>query len=62
MALGADVSKCQVHFRPGECEYWEARVDEGHDLAGRIWTDSCLPLIRSGRADLVEWMRILAVG
>jgi hypothetical protein len=37
-----------------ECEYWEARVDEGYDLPGRIWTDSCLPLIRSGRAELVE--------
>jgi len=37
-----------------ECEYWEARVNAGDDLAGRIWTDSCLPIIRSGRLDLVE--------
>jgi glyoxylase-like metal-dependent hydrolase (beta-lactamase superfamily II) len=37
-----------------ECEYWEARVDDGDDLAGRIWTDSCLPLIRAGRVDLFE--------
>src|SRR5262249_59355328 len=37
-----------------ECEYWEAQVNEGNDLAGRIWTDSCLPLIRSGRVEQVE--------
>ena len=37
-----------------ECEYWEAQVNAGNDLAGRIWTDSCLPVLRSGRAELVE--------
>jgi glyoxylase-like metal-dependent hydrolase (beta-lactamase superfamily II) len=37
-----------------ECEYWEDQVNKGYDLPGRIWTDSCLPLIRSGRAELVE--------
>jgi glyoxylase-like metal-dependent hydrolase (beta-lactamase superfamily II) len=37
-----------------ECEYWEEQVNKGHDLAGRIWMDSCLPLIRAGRAELVE--------
>jgi glyoxylase-like metal-dependent hydrolase (beta-lactamase superfamily II) len=37
-----------------ECEYWEAQVKKGNDLAGRIWTDSCLPILQSGRAELVE--------
>ena len=46
--------KARYIFGRVECEYWEARVNEGDDLAGRIWTDSCLPLIRSGRAELLE--------
>jgi glyoxylase-like metal-dependent hydrolase (beta-lactamase superfamily II) len=37
-----------------ECEYWEDQVNKGHDLAGRIWMDSCLPLIHAGRTELVE--------
>lgn len=37
-----------------ECEYWEAQVKNGNDLAGRIWTDSCLPVLSAGRANLVE--------
>jgi len=37
-----------------ECEYWEAQVKKGDDLAGRIWTDSCLPILESGQAELVE--------
>jgi len=37
-----------------ECEYWEEQVNKGDDLAGRIWTDSCLPILRCGRAELVE--------
>ena len=37
-----------------ECEFWEAQVNKGNDLAGRIWMDSCLPILQSGRAELVE--------
>ena len=37
-----------------ETEHWEAQVKKGDDLAGRIWTDSCLPILQSGLADLVE--------
>ena len=37
-----------------ECEYWEAQVKKGDDLAGRIWVDSCLPVLQSGQAELVE--------
>ncbi len=37
-----------------ECEYWQAQVNKGDDLAGRIWIDSCLPILQSGRAELVE--------
>lgn len=37
-----------------ECEYWEAQAKNGDDLAGRIWMDSCVPVLQSGRADLVE--------
>jgi glyoxylase-like metal-dependent hydrolase (beta-lactamase superfamily II) len=37
-----------------ECEYWESQVNKGDDLAGRIWTDSCLPILQCGRVDLVE--------
>jgi len=46
--------KARYIFGRVECEYWEDQVNKGHDLAGRIWADSCLPLIRSGRAELVE--------
>ena len=46
--------KAKYIFGRIECEYWEAQVNKGNDLAGRIWTDSCLPILRSGQADLVE--------
>jgi glyoxylase-like metal-dependent hydrolase (beta-lactamase superfamily II) len=46
--------KAKYVFGRVECEYWERQVDLGYDLPGRIWTDSCLPLIRSGQAELVE--------
>jgi glyoxylase-like metal-dependent hydrolase (beta-lactamase superfamily II) len=37
-----------------EWEYWEEQVNKGNDLAGRIWTDSCLPILQSRQAELVE--------
>jgi glyoxylase-like metal-dependent hydrolase (beta-lactamase superfamily II) len=37
-----------------ECEYWQEQMNKGHDLPGRIWTDSILPIIQAGKADLVE--------
>jgi glyoxylase-like metal-dependent hydrolase (beta-lactamase superfamily II) len=46
--------KAKYVFGRVESEYWEAQVKKGDDLAGRIWTDSCLPILQSGRAELVE--------
>jgi len=46
--------KARYLFGRVECEYWEEQVNKGNDLAGRIWTDSCLPLIHAGRVDLAE--------
>ena len=45
-----------------ECEYWEAQVKKGDDLAGRIWLDSCMPILESGRAELVEMTANLGNG
>jgi glyoxylase-like metal-dependent hydrolase (beta-lactamase superfamily II) len=46
--------KAKYLFGRIECEYWEGQAKLGYDLPGRIWTDSCLPLIHAGLADLVE--------
>ncbi len=40
-------------FGEEECACWEAQVKAGDDLAGRIWTDSVLPVIAADRARLV---------
>ena len=37
-----------------EYEYWEQQVRNGRALAAMIWTDSCLPVVEAGQADLVE--------
>lgn len=37
-----------------EFEYWGEQTRQGWELPGRIWTDSALPLLESGHAQLVE--------
>ena len=37
-----------------EFEYWGQQMRQGWELPGRIWTDSALPLVESGHAQLVE--------
>lgn len=41
-------------FGRAEYEYWEDQVRKGRTLPGMIWTDSCLPVVEAGQADLVE--------
>src|SRR5262249_11946143 len=43
-----------------EYEYWGQQTREGWELPGRIWTDSALPLVETGRAKLVEADAVLA--
>ena len=45
-----------------EYDYWAAQTRQGWELPGRIWTDSALPLVESGRAQLVEWDAALDEG
>jgi glyoxylase-like metal-dependent hydrolase (beta-lactamase superfamily II) len=40
-------------FGAEEYAYWEKVVARGDDLACRVWTDSALPVVAAGRADLV---------
>lgn len=40
-------------FGAEECAHWEARMKAGDDLAGRIWTDSVLPILSAGIARVV---------
>jgi len=37
-----------------EYNFWREQTARGWELPGRIWTDSALPLVTSGCADLVE--------
>ncbi len=36
-----------------EFSYWRGQTALGFEMPGRIWTDSALPLVESGHADLV---------
>jgi glyoxylase-like metal-dependent hydrolase (beta-lactamase superfamily II) len=40
-------------FGAEEYAYWQREAARGDDLAARIWTDSTLPVVTAGRADLV---------
>ncbi|MGH7105801.1 MAG: MBL fold metallo-hydrolase, partial [Acetobacteraceae bacterium] len=46
--------KAKYYMGRVEFEYWGQQTRQGWELPGRIWTDSALPLIESGHAQLVE--------
>jgi glyoxylase-like metal-dependent hydrolase (beta-lactamase superfamily II) len=54
--------KAAYHMGRVEYEYWAQQTRQGWELPGRIWTDSALPLVESGRAQLVEWDAVLDEG
>lgn len=45
--------KATYYFTETEYAYWEQKTREGYELPGRIWTDSCLPVVTAGQAKLV---------
>jgi glyoxylase-like metal-dependent hydrolase (beta-lactamase superfamily II) len=53
-------AKAQYYMGRVEFDYWEKQTRAGWELPGRVWTDSALPLVDLGRAELVETDTVLA--
>lgn len=49
-------------FAKIEYDYWEEKTRAGFELPGRIWTDSCLPIISAGCGELVSMNHDLGDG
>ena len=55
-------SKARYYIGRREYEYWGEQTKQGWELPGRIWTDSAVPVVESGHAQLVDMNAELEAG